>query len=185
MRKMLFGFSAGCVLAACGPAATPPGAAPPTTQPVPSQTVGTSEGGYVTTTSEVRVLAQEVAAPVDRVYAVLPAVYEEMGLEPGADASRRTVSAAMRFTRRLMGEPATRFLDCGSGQFGVAIASQYTIRMSVSTTVNPGTDGNSRLESAVEAHAYSDGANSVAAACRTEGRLEQMIVARVRQRLGT
>jgi hypothetical protein len=154
---------------------------------VEAQNVNTSEGGYVTTTADVRVLSQEVAAPVDRVWAVLPAVYRELGLEAESDPARRTMSGVARVSRRFMGEPATRFLDCGRGQFGAEIASQYALRMTVSTTVNPaaGEGTGSRLDTAIEAHAYSDGANSVAAQCRSQGRLEEMIAARVRQRLAS
>lgn len=184
MRKILFGLGACCALAACGPAAAPPGATPASTRPMDAQTVGTSEGGYVTTTANVRVLSEEVAVPVDRAWAVLPAVYQELGLSSEADPARRTVAGAARVSRRFNGEPATRILDCGRGQFGTEIASTYAIRMTVSTTVNPGTGTNARLDTAIEAHVESDGANSVAAQCRSAGRLEAMIAERVRARVG-
>jgi hypothetical protein len=183
MRRILFGLC--CALAACAPAATPSGSSG--SAPLPTQAIGTSEGIQINTSAEVRVISSEVNAPVDRAYAVLPAVYQQLGLEAAADAPRRTVSGTTTFTRRFMGEPATRFFDCGQGSFGTAIASQYTIRMTVRTTVNPGADAaaGSRLDTQVEAHAYSrDGANAVAAQCRTEGRLEQMISTLVQGRLG-
>lgn len=184
MRKILFGLGACCALAACGPAATPPGASPPSTRPIEAEAVGTSEGGYVTTTADVRVLSQQIAAPVDRVWAVLPEVYRELGIAAESDAPRRTVAGAARVSRRFMGEPASRVLDCGKGQFGTDIVSSYAIRMTVSTTVNPGTGTNARLDTAIEAHVESDGANSVAAQCRSQGRLEAMIAERVRARVG-
>lgn len=183
MRKILFGFGTACMLAACGPAAAPPGAAP-SPRPIEAQSVGTNEGGYVTTNADVRVLSMDVAAPVDRVWAVLPEVYRELGLAAESDDARRTVAGTARVSRRFMGEPASRVLDCGKGQFGTDIVSAYAIRMSVSTTVNPGTGTNARLDTAIEAHVESDGANSVAAQCRSQGRLEAMIAERVRARIG-
>lgn len=179
MRRILLG--ACCALAACGPAVSTPSAGPAET---PTQVVTTGDALHVTTSAEVRVVSHDVEAPVDRVWAVLPAVYQELGLDAGADASRRTVTGGATFTRRFQGESATRFFDCGQGQFGSQIAANYTIRMTVSTTVNPGTSGGARLDSMIEAFARNtDGANAVAAQCRTEGRLEQLISDRVRAKL--
>jgi hypothetical protein len=132
----------------------------------------------------VRVVSEDLNAPVDRVWAVLPAVYQELGLATGQDDARRTVTGGANFTRRFLGESATRFFDCGQGQFGSQIAANYTIRMTVSTTVNPGSSGGSRLDSMIEAFARStDGANAVAAQCRTRGTLEELIATRVREKL--
>jgi hypothetical protein len=186
MRRILVGLGACCALAACGPATAP--SAGSGSASLPTQAIGTSEGIQINTSAEVRVIASDIAAPVDRVFSVLPAVYQQLGIQAGTDPARRSVTGATSFTRRFMGEPATRFLDCGQGSFGTPIASQYTIRMTVSTTVNPGTGdaAGSRLETRVEARAFSsDGANSVAAQCRTEGRLEQMISTLVQGRLAS
>ncbi len=181
MRIIVFG--ACCALAACGPAASTPSRGPTETPP---QVVATGDALHVTTSAEVRVVSHDVAAPVDRVWAVLPAVYAEMGLGEGQDAARRTALGGANFARRFLGENATRFLDCGQGQFGSQIAASYAIRMTVSTTVNPGSGDGSRLDSMIEAFARStDGANAVAAQCRTTGRLEQLISERVRQKLAS
>jgi hypothetical protein len=154
---------------------------------MPTQVVSTGDAIHVTTSAEVRVVSLDVNAPVDRVWAVLPAVYQELGLETSTNAERRTAMGGATFTRRFQGENATRFFDCGMGQFGSQIAANYTIRMTVSTTVNPGASGSgSRLDSMIEAFARSnDGANAVAAQCRSEGRLEQLISDRVRAKLAS
>ncbi|HEX6041311.1 hypothetical protein [Longimicrobium sp.] len=182
MRKIL--FAACCALTACGPAASTPSRGP---VEVPTQVVNTGDAIHVTTSAEVRVVSNTVDAPVDRVWAVLPAVYQELGLETSADADRRTAMGGATVIRRFQGESATRFFDCGVGQFGSQIAANYTIRMTVSTTVNPGSDGgDSRLDTMIEAFARSnDGANAVAAQCRTQGRLEQLISDRVRAKLAS
>jgi len=180
MRRILLG--ACCALAACGPAAAPPSGGP--SNEVPTQIVTTGDAIHVATSTEVRVVSQTVDAPVERVWAVLPAVYQELGLTGGVDAGRRTVSGTTNFNRRFQGQPATRLLDCGQGQFGTQIAASYTIRLAVSTTVNPGEGSGSRLDSMLEANARStDGANAVAAQCRTKGALEEMIATRVREKL--
>jgi len=182
MRIALLGLAA-CALAACGTSNPSPAAGRAS---LPTQAIGTSDGINVSTSTEVRVISSEIEAPVDRVWAVLPGAYEQLGLQgASSDPGRRTVSIATSFTRRFLGEQATRYVDCGTGSFGTPIAQQYTIRMTVSTTVNPSTDGSgSRLDTMIEARAFStDGANAVAAQCRTQGRLEQMISTLVQGKL--
>lgn len=183
MRIALLGLAA-CALAACSSAGNPSPASGSAS--LPTQAIGTSDGITITTSTDVRVISSDIDAPVDRVWAVLPGVYEQLGLQgASSDPARRTVSTSTSFTRRFMGEQATRYVDCGTGSFGTPIAQQYTIRMTITTTVNPATDGSgSRLDNRVEARAFStDGANAVAAQCRTQGRLEQMISTLVQGKL--
>jgi hypothetical protein len=181
MRTLLLGLGA-CALVACSSTNPSPSAGPTA---LPTQAIGTSDGINISTSTDVRVISSEIAAPVDRVWAVLPSVYEQLGLTEAGTAGNRTLSSTISFTRRFMGEQATRFVDCGTGSFGTPIAQQYTIRMTVTSVVNPSTDGTgSRLENRIEARAFSaDGANAVAAQCRTQGRLEQMISTLVQGKL--
>lgn len=172
------------VLSACGPATAP--AASGSNESAP-QVIDTGEGFTVSTEAESRLVNHDVTAPVDRVWQVLPEVYRELGLEGAADAGIRTVTSSARsYTRRMFGEPATRFVDCGRGQFGVEIASTYTIHLTVRTTVQPGsTPSASRLESRVQAYARNnDGANALASQCRSKGMLEGLIALRVLEKLG-
>lgn len=171
-------------LAACAPAT---GTAPATGAAADTHVVTSAESINVSTASEMRVTSAEVAAPVDRVWQVLPAVYQELGLEAQADAAERTVRTQSAVARRIQGEPATRFFDCGRGQFGADIASQYEVRFNARTTVQPGAAaGTARLETGVEAFARNatGSANALLAVCHTRGRLEEIIAARVRARLG-
>lgn len=171
-------------LSACGAATASSG-----TSEQPAQVVSTGDGFTVSTTAESRLLKHDVNAPVDRVWAALPEVYREIGLEGStSDASLRTVSSgAVSFTRRMFGEPATRFFDCGRGQFGAEIAATYTIHLTVRTTVQPGTaDNTARLESTAQAYARNnDGANSLMSQCHSKGLLEGLIALRVLEKLGT
>lgn len=152
-----------------------------------TQVLAGSESLTVSTASEVRVTSADVAAPVQRVWQVLPAVYQELGLAATADAAARTVRTQGVMARRFQDEPAARFFDCGRGQFGVDIAAQYEVRFSVRTTVQPGaTPGTARLETGVEASARNPtgSANALMSVCHTRGRLEELVAARVRARLG-
>lgn len=170
-------------LSACGAATASSG-----TSEQPAQVIGTGDGFHVSTTAESRLLKHDVNAPVDRVWQVLPEVYNEIGLQGSADANIRTVtSPALSYTRRMFGEPATRFFDCGRGQFGADIAATYTIHLTVRTTVQPGqTPATARLESTAQAYARNnDGANSLLSQCHSKGLLEGLIALRVLEKLGT
>ena len=171
-------------LSACGPATAP---AATGTSEQPAQVIGTGDGFHVSTTAETRLLKHDVSAPVERVWQVLPQVYQEIGLQGSSDANIRTVtSPSVSFTRRMFGEPATRFFDCGRGQFGAEIAATYTIHLTVRTTVQPGdTPASSRLESVAQAYARNnDGANALMAQCHSKGLLEGLIALRVLEKLG-
>jgi hypothetical protein len=180
------------VLAACAPATqvgTVPGTPGQTgaTGGENTQVIASGESLTVSTSTQFRLIGADIAAPVDRVWAVLPAVYEELGLQATADAPRRTVAVrGAVINRRFQGRSATQFLDCGSGQFGAEIAAQNEIRMDLQTTVQPGTTAaTSRLETGLRASARgATGANALMAVCHTKQTLEALVAERVRQKLG-
>ena len=171
-------------LSACG-AATSTASSGSSEQP--TQVIGTGDGFHVSTSAASRMLTHDVSAPVDRVWQALPQVYRDIGLEGTSDDALRTVSSgSLSFTRRMFGEPAARFFDCGRGQFGSDIAATHTIHLTVRTTVQPGaTQGTSRLESTAQAYARNnDGANSLMSQCHSKGLLEGLIALRVLEKLG-
>ena len=181
------------VLAACGPAAAPPSSGPEGLDPanVPQSNTrisGAGDGFFVTGAAATRTVTHEVAAPVGRVWQVLPDVYRELGVNAGADAGTRTVSGpSVNYTRRMFGEPITRFFDCGRGQYGAEIAATYTIALSLRTTVQPGTTPDAaRLETVAQAHARpNDAGTATMTQCHSKGLLEGMIALRVREKLGS
>ena len=91
----------------------------------------------------------------------------------------------MTLTRRIFGEPAARFFDCGRGQFGSEIAATHTIHLTIRTTVQPGdTPASSRLETVAQAYARNnDGANALLSQCQSKGVLEGVIATRVLEKL--
>jgi hypothetical protein len=175
-------------LSACGAATAPgdTGSVPAGGGEQPAQVVATGDGFHVSTTGQSRTLKHDVSAPVERVWQALPEVYREIGLEGTADGASLTVtSPTLRFTRRMFGEPAARFFDCGRGQFGSQIAATHTIHLTVRTTVQPGdAPGTSRLESTAQAYARNnDGANALMAQCHSREQLENLIALRVLEKL--
>jgi hypothetical protein len=178
-------------LAACGSPPAPsstPGAVPdPADAPqTNTQITGMGDGFHVAGAAESRLVKHDITAPVDDVWRVLPEVYAELGVNAGADAAQRTVSGpSTNYTRRMFGEPITRFFDCGRGQFGTEIASTHTIALTLRTTVQPGdTPAGARLETVASAYARNnDGANSTMTQCHSKGLLEGLIALRVREKV--
>jgi hypothetical protein len=171
------------VLAACVPAVQPSAS----TGGSNTQVVSSSQSLNVTTASEFRLVSAGVGAPVARVWEVLPAVYQELGLTATVDPALRTVRAQGAMARRFQGQGTSSYFDCGRGQFGAEIAAQYEVRFNLQTTVQPGSSPEaSRLDTGVEAYARnSDGsANALLAVCHTRGKLEELIAARIREKLG-
>jgi hypothetical protein len=170
-------------LAACAPTVQPSAS----TGGNNTQVVSSTQSLNVSTESEFRVVSASVGAPVARVLEVLPAVYQELGLTPAAEPAVRTVRAQGAMARRFQGQATSSYFDCGRGQFGVEIATQYEVRFNLQTTVQPGSSPeSSRLDSGVEAYARNnDGsANALLAVCHTRGKLEELIAARIREKLG-
>jgi hypothetical protein len=101
-----------------------------------------SNGGRPTTLAVARTVTSSVktvAAPVERIWVVLPTVYESLGIPvTERDATGHTFGARSLKARRRLGEaPLSRFLDCGSTQGGPS-ADTYEVLLTVMTQVTPG-----------------------------------------------
>lgn len=82
-----------------------------------------------------------VAAPVARIWNVLPAVYETLGL-PITDRNpegNRMGTTSFKVRRRLGNVPLSRYIDCGSTQ-GSPSADSYEVLLTVLTQLTPSGD---------------------------------------------
>jgi hypothetical protein len=120
------------------------------------------------------------AAP-EAAWTALLATYQKMGIPlSSVDAAQRTASAVdLEVRRRLAGKSLSEYLDCGSNLTGL-IANSYRVRLTVTSTLAPGAQGGSTLQTSVSASATSpQGASSAPVNCATTGRLEAEIAQRV------
>lgn len=147
----------------------------------------TGEGG----TQEVRlgadVLAdQGVAAAPEQVWQSLPDVYAALELTPDVqDPRARTLGVSgHRFSRTILGRPASSFFDCGLDPgLNRPVADQVPVTAQVTTTVLAVGDGSS-LRTVVQGTARRTGGNAGIATCRSTGRFEALIAEGVRERTG-
>lgn len=168
-------------LAAC---ATSTGGVATSTQPPgyeqsAAQTVVRTRGAFVP--------AEDVQAPLQRVWEALPQVYAELGIaDAGQDPAARTVGhGRVLVSRRFAGQPVSYWLSCGATAVGSSAADEFRVQMAVRTTLTPAGDATS-VRTVIEATARSpQGTSSDVRSCATTGRLEQRIAAMLRQKLQT
>ena len=125
--------------------------------PMPDQTfrIPASSGGASTTlaiTSSTTSSVKSVPATAERIWSVLPAVYESLGIPiTDRDPAARTIGNTSYKVRRRLGDvPLSRYLDCGSTQ-GAPSAESYEIVLSVTTGLQAGTSDSTRVSITVSA----------------------------------
>jgi len=172
MRAVLM-FAGIAALTACASAKTAG------TSPVVPQTM------HVTTTSISSVSSVEanvviIPYSIDRVWSLLPAIYEELSIPVASfDQPGHTMGNAGLKVRRQLGKvPLSRYLDCGSAQ-GSASADSYEVYMSVLSRVDSTATG-ARLTTTVEAQARPASLAGQYAACASKHTLEKTIADQVK-----
>lgn len=125
--------------------------------PMPEQTVRIplSGGGTATTLAIAQSTSPSVKmvpASAKRIWSVLPAVYDSLGIPvTDRDAAVHTIGNSSFKVRRKLGDvPLSRYLDCGSTQ-GAPSADSYEILLSVNTRVISGTPESTTISTTVDA----------------------------------
>ena len=123
-------------------------------------------------------------APPDRVWALLPAVYQELGLDfTTLDPSRRLIgNDGLVVRRKLKDVPLTRYLNCGGGQEGPN-AARYDVTMSIFTRLSPTSEGGTSVATMVGALARSPLFTNSVVNCSSTRRLEDRIATLLRVKL--
>jgi hypothetical protein len=118
----------------------------------------------------------DVAVPLDQTWAVMPAVYDSLGLPVGSlDASTHTIdSPTVRVRRQLKGTALSKYLNCGNTQGGRS-ADSYEIRLSVRTTLTSTGDGTTVMTN-VAAEGRPITISAEYTRCTSTGHLETRVV---------
>lgn len=180
LRPLALMLAAAC---ASGRAAVPPGGeSQSTVRVVNGAGVGTAT---LTTTSSYQALVDALPAPADRVWALMPAVYQEIGIDfTTVDQAERVIgNEALRLRQRIGREPLSRFVSCGS-ENGRENADSYEVTMRIRSQVVPADSASSRVVTAVSATARSRLFNSGDVACASTQRLESRIAEAAREKAG-
>jgi hypothetical protein len=149
-----------------------------------TQTVSVEGAGSLRINSSADVVKKSVAFPMDRVWRVLPAVFDSLGIPiTRLDAASHTIAnEGAKGRLRLKGVSFSTYIDCGATQIGPN-ADSYDIFYTV-TTQSTSTGPNSTTVSTVfDAAARPVSFSQEYSRCTSKGVLEAKIAELVRAKL--
>ncbi|MBM4184107.1 MAG: hypothetical protein FJ207_07740 [Gemmatimonadetes bacterium] len=127
----------------------------------------------------------EFSVPVGlpTVWGTLPAIFEQLGIEPTfVDAAQGQIGNP-RYTRsRIERRSMSTYIECGSGLTG-PYADAYDVRLSLLVYLSSGGQGISVVRTTVDAFATARSTNATAIHCTSKGVLERRIQALVQERV--
>ena len=124
-------------------------------------------------------------APIEHVWAVLPQVYEDLGvpLEVHDSSGKRIGNPSFR-ARRIGGSRLSRFLRCGTGVTATPNADRYQVTMSLTTRLIESDEGGTTILTVIGATARPRDVGGTVVNCASTGRLESQISEMVEEKLG-
>ncbi len=176
---------AASAIAACAPTTSSlPSAGP--TQTTTSVTTGGGANLDITMHADNRPSSNTVQAAPERVWAVMPAVFEGLKIPVGTlDQNSRVIGNRRIETNsgRIAGGRASMYLNCGNTGLGSPVADSYQVNLSVLTQIVPAPGGSTQVQTSIDANATQRGVSSAPVRCASTGRLEQQIATAVQQHL--
>jgi hypothetical protein len=144
----------------------------------------TGVAAEVSTSPTVTLGMGTVTAPIDRVWALLPAVYESVGVPIGRlDPVKHVVgNEGFKLRRELHSVPLTRYLDCGRTQGGPS-AETYEVFLTVLTEVQTAEPEGTTVATIVQALAKPVTYSGEYVRCSSTGKLEARILDGLKARL--
>lgn len=167
-------------LAGCASANSPP--------PVAGSAASISEtetGGFIRLSQESKAVSVGIEASAARVWSLMPAVYERLGIltEVKEDATR-TIGTRAFTQQRLDGRRTAEWVMCGNQGSGPSMGGRYRTHLSIMSTVKQRSDGSSELLSEVGGRATPvEGTSTGSVTCASTGAIEQRIRALVEEAL--
>jgi len=135
-------------------------------------------------TSDAGASSDMVSAPVDRVWSILPLVYDDLGVELSfIDSEIRWLGNTRFRQREIDGERLSRFLDCGSGTGFASYADTYLVTMVLTTGVSASADGGSVVRTRFQAVAEPSTTSGNELRCTSKRTLERRILEIIAERL--
>ena len=113
---------------------------------------------------------------VDKAWAAVPAVYSELGIQPGVIDSKQHVygNPGAKYRRELGHKRMSAYFDCGA-EAGIANADSYDMLVRVLTQVVPTDGGLSKIRTQAEATAHANAVSGSPVRCSSTGALEERI----------
>jgi len=146
---------------------------------------GTGSTAAITMTHDAETQSHLLTSSPARVWAVLPAVFDSLGIPPATvDPASHTIgNTAFKAHGRLKGVPLSRYIDCGNSTQIGPNADSYDIMMSLVAQVRPAEGGASTLVISLEAAGKPATFSQDYSRCPTKGALETRLTEAVQRLL--
>lgn len=181
-RRIVLAVLAAAVIPACSSKKSYGGPGGGPTQ-VSTEIAGGSGAASIATVTAASESQKQLGAPVARVWEVLPAVYEALGIPVTTIVSNEhTVgNSGFKLRRRLGSVPLQRYLECG-GTSGSPNAETYEVNLSVMSQLHDVGNGQTAMVTRVDASARNPfGGQNVA--CSSSGLIERRMHEMIAERL--
>jgi uncharacterized lipoprotein len=157
---------------------------PPIDSAPAPETIRVSGTGSVTMTSNATAGVSIVAAPIARVWRLLPMVYDSVGLHVATlDSARHLIANGdTKLRRQLRGVPLSRYLDCGQTQIGYN-ADSYEVVLTVKTQLQSDPSGATTVRTLVTAVSKPVAFSQEYSSCSSTGKLESRVSDVIRAKL--
>ena len=146
--------------------------------------MGTSGTSSVELSSTPNVGVVTLAAPMDKVWTELVAVYGALGIDVSiADRASRTIgNPSLKVRRRLGSTVLTKYIDCGSTQ-GAPSAESYEVLLSIHSQLQSPTPNNTTVTTTFQSMGRPVSVSGEYRTCTSTGALEKSIGDLLRTRL--
>ena len=180
--RLIVGIVCVGACASGGPVSTP------VTQGTTQQSVTVAGSGSTTSltiTHDAETQSHLLTSSPDRVWSVLRAVFDSIGIPPATvDPATRTIgNTAFKAHGRLKGVPLSRYVDCGTSTQIGPNADSYDIVLSLIAQVRPVEGGASSLIIGLEAAGRPATFSQDYSRCPTKGALESRLVETIQRLL--
>ncbi|HEY0810119.1 MAG TPA: hypothetical protein VGD49_08145 [Longimicrobiales bacterium] len=151
----------------------------------PSTVTSTSTASIVQLESDPE-LESPIRHAADRVWAVLPDVFRDLGLGGAVMSDRPRVFGNDRVSaNRIAGQNPQMFFRCANEASGMGSTMRYRLQFSIRTAVTAAQDGTSKLNTAISGQASPvDGSSAAKLNCVSNGKLERELRRAVIAKLG-
>ena len=168
----LFAIGVVAVVTGCASAGTPPAGAG-----APGSISGTETGGVIRMGQDSRAVSVALAASPDQVWAALPGVYRELGIQAEMrDDATRSIGTRGFTGGRIGGKRTMDYVRCGNQGSGPSSGGMFRTRLTIVTRVMAASGGKTELVTEVGGTATPvEGTSTGVVACASTGDLEQRI----------
>jgi hypothetical protein len=170
----------------CGSGSSAGTAPRPETTRIQGSSIGGGSNTTITMTSNTSASVTSVAASLDRVWRLLPGVYDSLGIVlTTLDPAKHLIgNEGMKIRQKIKNVALSQYIDCGQAQIGPS-ADSYDVFLAVTTQVVMKSATETQIGTMVEASAKPVMFSQDYSRCSSKGTIETKVAAILNARLAT